>query len=467
MGSSVQITQSKNLSFKKLSFLYLVFILFLFFSSPGQYVVHYSSLAQTQQELNARLVGKLKSFNSNIPSEQNLKVVTLECLDQLDKLKAEYANFVETKKVYGDRLKENQFAEKTVRKGPLAASVNQVIEKYLSAYSQVGKRDLSGDLKALKDFSDNSFNMVDFFFKETPNGVVPSMFEHLRTVFLYNTLIDLTHQNIDLPKFELVTLSDAKFIEKFKRSLILGEKLILQIKPEKMGVIPTVRINGNLADVKKASEQIFEVSYTPASSGKYSIEVIVNEQRLLSGFEVLKPEFNYDIEKSNLSAMVGTTTIITLNPQTVSSKSIEFTSAKANVIRINNRLEVTPLEEGLFEVYMTESGKVLDKLVLFAHPASAIDVALMDIAGNKSSLDKANRLECTNPYWQVVNFQMSLVTPDGLHKTLKSATRFLRNELRELENTAPKGSTIIFENIKLVGQKNGSTQMGNPIIMVK
>jgi len=467
MGSTVQITQSKNLSFKKLSFLYLVFILFLFFSSPGQYVVHYSSLAQTQQELNARLIGKLKSFNSNIPSEQNLKNVTLECLGQLDKLKDEYSAYVESNKVYGDRLKENHFAEKTVRKGPIGARITQIIDTYLAAYAQVGKRDLTSDLKTLKDFSDNSFGTVEFFFKETPNGVMPSLFEHLRTVFLYNSLVDLTHQNIDLPKFELVTLSDAQFIEKFKRSLILGEKLVLQIKPEKVGVIPTIRINGKLAEVRKVNDLVFEVDYLPASSGKYSIEVVVNDQRLLSGFEVLKPEFNYDIEKSDLSAMVGTTSIITLNPSMLKGKSFEFSSPKANVNRINNRLEITPNEEGLFEVVMSESGKVLDKLVMFAHPAAAIDVALMDIAGKNASLDKANRLECVNPYWQVVNFQMSIVTPDGTHRTLKNATRFLRNELRELENTAPKGSTIVFENIKLVGQKSGSTQMGKPIIMVK
>jgi len=164
MGSTVQITQSKNLSFKKLSFLYLVFILFLFFSSPGQYVVHYSSLAQTQQELNARLIGKLKSFNSNIPSEQNLKNVTLECLGQLDKLKDEYSAYVESNKVYGDRLKENHFAEKTVRKGPIGSRITQIIDTYLAAYAQVGKRDLTSDLKTLKDFSDNSFGTVEFFF---------------------------------------------------------------------------------------------------------------------------------------------------------------------------------------------------------------------------------------------------------------------------------------------------------------
>jgi hypothetical protein len=50
---------------------------------------------------------------------------------------------------------------------------------------------------------------------------------------------------------------------------------------------------------------------------------------------------------------------------------------------------------------------------------------------------------------------------------MKSATRYLRNELRDLEAKAPAGSTVIFDNIKLVGQQSGSTKIGQPIILVK
>ena len=61
------------MTFKKLSFLYLVFILFLFFSSPGNYVVHYDQMQVTQEELNGRLNAKLISFDAKNEDDKLLK----------------------------------------------------------------------------------------------------------------------------------------------------------------------------------------------------------------------------------------------------------------------------------------------------------------------------------------------------------------------------------------------------------
>lgn len=467
MGSTIQITHSKNLSFRKITFLYLVFILFLFFSSPGQYVVHYTPLAETQSELNSRLLSKLKSFNSQIPQEMNLKNITMECLNGLSALELEYANYAEKNFVTGDKLKENNFSEKIVRKGELAPKLQGILNQYLASFSKVSKRDLSPDLVNLKDFTSNKFKTIDFFFKETPNGVVNSIFEHFKTVLLYNSLIELTHHNIDLPRFELITIYDAKFIEKFRRALVLGESLELAVKPEKTGLIPTVKINGSLVDIKPAGNGIYTVSYNPRKSGTYALEVLVGDKRLLSSFDVLKPEFRYITDRSNLNAKVGSTCELSLDSQFLPKSGASFFSPKASVKRVKNALKIVPYEEGVFEIFMKVNNSVVDKVTLYAHPPGAITVGLMDIGGNLSSLDKANRLESTNTFWQVVNFQMTVVDPFGNKKSLKSATRYLRNDLRDLEAKAPTGSTVIFDNIKLVGQTSGSIQVGKPIIMVK
>jgi len=467
MGSTIQISHSKNLSFKKLSFLYLVFILFLFFSSPGQYVVHYTHLATTQTELNSRLLSKIKLFNSLIPQEMDLKNTTLECLNELSALEKVYANYADKNLVTGAKIKENNFSEKIIRNGNLAVKVESVLAKYLASFGKVSKRDLTADLVSLRDFSSNNIKTMEFFFKETPNGVVNSMFEHFKTVFLYNTIVELTHQNIDLPKFELITLSDAKFIEKFRRSLVLGESLELAIKPEKLGVVPTVKINGVLVDVKSQPNGIFNVSYNPNKPGDYALEVILGQKRLLSGFNVLKPEFRFIMDRSNLNAMVGSKCELSLDSQFLPKSGVSFSSPKATIVRRKNALQITPTEEGVFEVFMKVNDVVVDKITLVAQAPNAITVGLMDIGGNLASLEKANRLESTNTFWQVVNFQMTVVDPLGNKQTFKSATRFLRNELRELEAKAPVGSTIIFDNIKLVGQTSGSTQIGQPLIMVK
>lgn len=467
MGSTIQILHSKNLSNKKLSLLYLVFILFLFFSSPGQYVTHYSQLATTQTELNQRLLTKLNAVKPNVPQELDLKKTTFECIHDLSKLESEYTNYAERNLVQGDMIKNNTFAEKNVRNGPLANKLQTVLNKYLTSFTKSSKIDLLGDLIGLRDFNLNNFKTVEFFFKETPNGVVTSIFEHFKTVFLYNSMVVLTHENMELPKVELISIKEANFIEKFRSSLVLGEELVLSIKSNTSGLIPTVKINGNLVDVKRISKAIYSIKYLPSKPGNYSLEVVLGEKRLLSGFKVLKPEFRFLMERSNLDVVVGSKCILSIDSQYVPRNGVTYVSSKASVVRIKNALYITPSESGVFEIQMKVDNIVVDKVILYAREPGSIQVGLMDIGGQLASLDKANRLESTNTYWQVVNFRMSVVDPLGNKQTMKSATRYLRNELRDLESKAPVGSTIIFDNIKLVGQQSGSAQVGQPIILVK
>jgi hypothetical protein len=62
---------------------------------------------------------------------------------------------------------------------------------------------------------------------------------------------------------------------------------------------------------------------------------------------------------------------------------------------------------------------------------------------------------------------MSVIYPNGLTKLTHSTTRFLRNDLREIESSAPVGSVLIFDNIRLMGQSDQLTSNGRPIIIVK
>ena len=87
MSSTITISKAKNFSFKKLSFLYLVFILFIFFSSPGMYVMQYSGVAVTQNLLNDKMLNDLKGFNSVNPNELALKTSTIKLVSNLETLK--------------------------------------------------------------------------------------------------------------------------------------------------------------------------------------------------------------------------------------------------------------------------------------------------------------------------------------------------------------------------------------------
>lgn len=467
MGSTVKITKSKNMSFKKLSFFYLVFILFLFFSSPGQYVVHFDQMRVTQVELNQRLVSKLNSYSPNSSDEKNLIETTLKSIDALDSISGVYETFAKKNLIYGDKLRENQFAEKQLRKTSLAIFFNEINERIESAFLKSTGKSMKTDILEIRSFTGQDFISDEFFFKETPNGVVHSILEHLKTVYLYNVITELFKQRIVLPKYEQIMLESASFIQKFKRVLVLGNSFDMTIKSETQGQSPKVLINGAPVSTNLTDEGLYVLNYIPRSSGKYSVEVNLGDKRLFTGFEVLKPEFRFVMEKSSFDAFVGEKMTISLDTQYFPSKNIIFKSDKAEIIRENEKLIVTPYEEGLFYLKMVRGEETLDEIALYAHEPNSFEVGLLDISGEKSSLKTASRLESLNTFWQVVSFRMTVVQKDGQKQILKSATRFLRNDLREAEQNAAQGSTLIFDEIKLIGRNRGVIKSGKPIVLNK
>jgi hypothetical protein len=445
-----------------------VFILFIFFSSPGMYVTQYTSVANTQASLNDRLLQDLKAFNSLDPKELDLKNTTLDLVKQLDDLNNEYKKFAVETSVSGDRLRENNFAEKKIRKGAIGPKVVSIIDQYVAKYKTVGNKDLTNDLITPADFEGTKINNLDFFFKEAPNGVMSTAFEHLRTVFLYQSLIVLKGKDLELPKFEILTVEESDFIQRFKRNLILGEKLDVLVRPKKKGALPTVKINGSLVDCKPTNGSDYRVMYQPSKAGNYSMEIMVGEDRVLTSFRVEAPAFRYIQEVSNLRSEVGGKFTITLDTNFVpKGDRVKFVSNAADINRVGMILYVTPQKEGKFEVLMQDNGSNIDKATFFASMPRSPKVSLMDVSGNPVNMQSANKLESENTFWQVIDFDMAVVSPDGRTQRLHSATRFLRNELREAESKAPKGSTLIFDNIRLAGQNGGATTKGSPIIMVK
>jgi hypothetical protein len=454
------------MSFKKLSFLYLVFILFLFFSSPGKYVEHYESIAITQVELNSRLVQKLKTFESTDPNKLRLKNTTFECMGVLDDLKSKYAQFAEDNLIYGDKIRENQFAEKEIRKGSLSLVFKDNNKKYLTTFEEVVGRSIKSQVSSLKSYTLQEFDDVTFFFKETPNGVINSLFEHMKTVYLYNTITELFREKIILPKYEQILLEEAKFIQRFKRLLILGDQFEMTIQSE-TGQVPYAAVNGQEVSLSTSDSVYYNLTYQPTRAGKYSIEVNLDDERLFTGFEVKRPEFRFVMEKSSFDAFVGQKMLISLDTQYFPSRNVKFVSSRAEVERVEDKLYVTPYETGRFQLSMMQGDEILDELILYAHEPDNIQVGLLDIGGEKSSLKNANRLESLNTFWQVVSFRMTLIDTLGAKKSLRSATRFLRNDLREMESKAADCSVLIFDDIKLISKNRGIVKTGMPIVLKK
>ena len=467
MGNTIKITKSKAMSFKKLSFLYLVFILFLFFSSPGQYVSHYPYITKTQTELNKRLFNSLKEFSSTDPKQLDLKLTTVECVNEIGELEEAYLGFADQYGIYGDKLKENQFAEKQFRKAELGKKFVAINDKFIGSFSQISNNDIKTQLVSPIDFSGVQHQGLDFFFKETPNGVISSVFEYVKSVYLTNSISVLTKTKIVLPKYVQVTLEEAGFVQKFKRILTLGNPFEMEIKADE-DLVPSVMINGiNIDPERSGNSNIYKIKYLPASHGNYSVDVQLGEKRLFSGFKVLKPQLRFVLEESSFTATVGKPLVVALDTQYFPSRNVEFKSNRADIKRKQNILFITPKQVGLFEVKMESEGTVIDAIELYANDAESIEVALLDASGQPTEISNAHKLESLNTFWQVVSFRMTILDSLGNRKSMPSATRFIRNNLKSMEALSGSGSSIIFDQIKLVGTTPNVTKEGRPIVIVK
>jgi hypothetical protein len=384
----------------------------------------------------------------------------------LDDLKSKYAQFAEDNLIYGDKIRENQFAEKEIRKGSLSLVFKDNNKKYLTTFEEVVGRSIKSQVSSLKSYTLQEFDDVTFFFKETPNGVINSLFEHMKTVYLYNTITELFREKIILPKYEQILLEEAKFIQRFKRLLILGDQFEMTIQSE-TGQVPYAAVNGQEVSLSTSDSVYYNLTYQPTRAGKYSIEVNLDDERLFTGFEVKRPEFRFVMEKSSFDAFVGQKMLISLDTQYFPSRNVKFVSSRAEVERVEDKLYVTPYETGRFQLSMMQGDEILDELILYAHEPDNIQVGLLDIGGEKSSLKNANRLESLNTFWQVVSFRMTLIDTLGAKKSLRSATRFLRNDLREMESKAADGSVLIFDDIKLISKNRGIVKTGMPIVLKK
>jgi len=469
MGNlTVKITKSKNISFMRLSLFYLIFIVQIFFTSPGMYVLQYPNVAKAQIMVNERLLSELTVFTTEESKESKLKEVTLQSLKDLEEIEKTYLDFKKNTGVIGDRLRESKFAEIQVRNGKFGPVLEGIFKRYQEAYNPVGNKNLESELLKVKTNKGQYFDAIYYFFKGLPNGVVPSVVEHFKTVMLYETILALKKKESELPKFEIISLDETDFIQKFKQNLILGEPLDIKIRPKSGSTKFTVKINGNSIKLDSLGPSEYRLYYKPTRVGEYALEVKSEEKRLFTTFKVVPPMFRFINSASSISGFVGEPITVTLDSSYVpKGNGVTFESKAAKIERKKWVLEITPDHEGVFDVVMKRGETVIDKSSFVATLKPDELVSLMDISGEPSDMKNANKLESNNPFWQVVDFDMSVTYPNGDFKKVHSTTRFLRNELRELEEKAPSGSVLVFDNIRLLGSEMGLTSKGRPIVKIK
>ena len=188
--------------------MYLVFILFLFFSQAGEYVIHYMPLAKTQKELNTYLEGRLAALDLQDADADAYRDDVLDRVKSLSTIEQEFATYGEQNIAGLDQFRESRFAELRVRRGRLGQLYQRVM---VFTASQSGGK---WTPERVEDYEGRQYQPLQFFFRETPNAVLPSLVEHTKTAFLVEALTDLNEEALGLSKIHDGTPRESRLFER-------------------------------------------------------------------------------------------------------------------------------------------------------------------------------------------------------------------------------------------------------------
>ena len=457
MANTLKIRKSKYLSYQKQGFLYLVFILFLFFSQAGEYVMHYTSLSKTQKALNTYLEGRLSSLVLEDAASDAYRNEVLERVGELDAINEEFANYEEQSIAGLDQYRENQFAERRVRRGELGTMFNNV---WADQQKQSQGRWTE---TLLEDYDGRMFSATDFFFKETPNAVVPSLVEHAKTSFLVEALEDLNKQALVFEKYTMERLEEASFTSVFKKRLFLGENFELAINSEDAkDSVEFVTINDRPQSLGRENGTT-DLVYRPASWGKYFVEIQTRSQRFYTSFEVVRPRIRFVAQDELIDLTLGEAQRISIDDNYIPTEGYSFESAFATTSYADGVLSVNPTTVGEFTLRLLINDQAVDSVTLGSRAPSRLEVSLANAAGESSSIAGAHRVQSINPNFQVLSYTAVYYPKDGsAPKTYQSLSRLLRAEVAQWAETP---GTLVIKDIALLSS-NGTTRVqAEPLIV--
>lgn len=467
MARTIRISKSKALNFKKLSFLYLIFIVFFFFSTSADFIKHFSPLAKTQEELNKRLLEQLNEFKVKTQDEIDMRKKALDAIQVITGFEQSLDAFFTKHSIKGERLKEQKFSREFLSKDENAKKLYLSLSHFILAFPNADQADLMADFGIKTDDLTKTDQVNNLFFKETPNGAIANILKHFETVVLTNTLKYLKEEIKDKEILKLTSSKDSSLLQGYKNTYYVGENIGFDFY-SRDSVCPIVKINQVSLKPNPKMNKHFFVAWIPSKEGVYHLEAHIGEEFIRHTFTVIKPNLRFLENEQEIAAYIGEPLNLTLDLNGLQNiKDLNFHSNGAKIETNKDQLIITPLVEGRFTIEMRSENTNLDARSLFARKGKSPEVILKDVAGSRTQIKKAHCLESLSPYWQVLDFNITLVEPNGNTRKLKSSTRFLRNELRTLEANAAEGSTLIFDQIRLLNTNGVTTTMGAPIYIGK
>ena len=459
MGNWVKIKKAKHLRYKLISILYLLFIAIsiINISQTADYVIHYKSLAKTQKALNTYLEGRLSSLFLENTRDEQYRGDVLNRVASLNQIGDRF-DIYESQNIAGlDEYRENRFAERQIRRSELGTMFNSTWNQHQSQSKGRWTPFL------LTDYKGRASNPTDFFFKETPNAVVPSIVEHAKTSFLVEALEELNEQALVFEKYDLELLELAEFVSVFKKRLFLGEDFKLTIDAiNKKDSIESVSINSKPQYLVRQAGKT-ELVFRPRSWGKYFVEIQTTSQRFYTSFEVIRPRLRFLSQEKLIDLKLGQSQSISIDKKFIPSEGVAFESEFAEVSYKNGVLHVKPTTVGEFTLRLNVNGQALDSVRLGSRVPELLEVSLADALGKNSRLSTAHRIQSVNPNFQVLSYTAEFYPKDSSGvKSYKSLSRLIRPDVALW---ALKDGTLVIKEIILLSSNGITKTSAEPLII--
>ncbi len=463
-GSTVKIHRSRALSFKKLSFLYLVFIVFYFFSTSGEYIKQYQSMNKTQVMLNGILQAELEKIDCKNLEDIALKNKTIDLYNQLENIHKDLQDYIGNSITQDEKLKETKFSKQFVENGNYD-NLKSAILNYAEMFPAEQKQSM---ISAFGITAENKNKL----FTNIPNGFMGNVFKNYQTIVLKNAirfLNEKTPKNEVAPKNPKVDLANKTqpFLQSLKSIYYLGEQVQFSLFSNN-GSQPKLQINEVQIAVKAMNENTYTAIWKPTKPGFYTVVAANDLNTQSQQIEVKSLDLKFLENTQELVCFMNEP--FTLTPylsKNINIRELKFVSKEAKIEIEENHLKITPIVEGRFSLAVKLGDKLIENLSLFSKINTAPTVLIKDKYNQLTKTANAHALTSDHSVWQVVAFNMVCIEPDGKKQTFHSNNRFLNTEMLECQKNMPEGASIIFEQIKLLYNDGIKTTSGRPVYIQK
>ncbi len=461
-GSTVKIHRSRALSFKKLSFLYLVFIVFYFFSTSGDYIKQYESMNKTQVMLNGILQSQLEAIECKNLEDIALKNKTLDFIDQIEQVKKELQNEIGNSIKLDEKLKETKFSKKFVENGNYE-NLKAAMVAYAESFPDQKKQGLM-TIFGIEEKVKNKF------FTNIPNGFMGNVLNNYQTIALKNSIEYLNSKSIaskEPVKESTEKIKNNPFLQSLKSTYYIGEEVLFSLYSNN-GSSPKLQVNELNIDLKESKLNTYTAKWLPSKPGIYSVIASNVGHDQIQQIEVKSLDLKF--LESLQEVVCNMNEPFTLTPylgKELKIKDLSYISKEAIIEIEGNHLKITPIVEGRFNLQVKLGKQIIENISLFAKINTAPIVQLKDKYNQLTELTNAFALASSNSLWQVASFNMVLIYPDGNKQTFRSNNRFLNGDMLTAQKNMPIGSGIVFEQIKLLFNDGVKTTNGRPIYIQK